>query len=277
MSYFIFNGFNTSTTNATVAPESLTMRPSRQFEATSAMGRSGDILRDNSRYANVERSYWVLIPSSFEATYAAFRNALLSPTGYCRLEDSWNPDEYFMAYVSLPLQPTVSRDRSKGKFLVTFSRRPERWYKSGEESISTGGSISILAADMPSLDTFWPLVRLKYGAAISDTDYPVRYEIMHYSVTQPGETGRTYRFYLYKAPSASWSDFFALNDEYSIDFSTGEARNVTKGTDITGIIGREVTDGILPEGEDWSGTTSIGISFNSASAPVSFIPRWYAI
>lgn len=277
MNKFIFNGFDTSTTNAVIAPETLSVRPSRRFEITSPMGGNGDILRDDFKYANVEQSYWVLIPNNFETTYAAFRNALLSPSSYSRLEDSWNPDEYYMAYVSQPLQPIVSRDRSMGKFLVTFSRRPERWYKSGEESISTGGFISILAVDMPSLDTFWPLVRLKYSVVISDTDYPDRYEIMSYSVTRPSGTGQTHRFYLYKAPSASWGDYFAQNNEYTVDFSTGEARNVTKGTDITGIVGREVTDGILPEGEDWSGTTSIGIWFNSASAPVSFIPRWYAI
>lgn len=139
--WFVFGSFDTRALGVTVVPGDLEQAPAREFQVIPTPGRNGDILVDNQKYPNVERTYWVMIRSNFATVYRQLRSALLSVTGYARLTDTWNPDEFYEAYVSAELQPTISRNRDQGTVLVTFSRKPQRFLVSGEEPITftTGG------------------------------------------------------------------------------------------------------------------------------------------
>lgn len=134
--WFIFDDFDTRTLDVDVYPEQIDTAPARDFKVIDAQGRNGSIIVDQERYPNVERSYWILAESGFPEVYNAISNALLSKRGYCRLTDSWNPDEYYMAYVNTPLQPEISWKTGMGKLLLTFTRKPQRWLTSGETPVS---------------------------------------------------------------------------------------------------------------------------------------------
>jgi len=137
--YFKYNGINIrNISEVRVYRNDLYGRPTRGYQIINPPGRMGSIIRDNLRYPNVEMVYDILIESNFDTAYSKIRNVLLSVDGYARLEDSWNPDEFYQAYVSAPLEPRVSVDREKGAVTVVFSRRPERWLKSGETIIRGG-------------------------------------------------------------------------------------------------------------------------------------------
>jgi len=141
--YFIYNGVDTRTiAGVSVYRNDLYGRPTRGYQVINPPGRMGSIIRDNMRYPNVEMVYDILIESNFDTKYRQIRGMLLSVDGYARLEDAWNPDEFYQAYVSAPLEPRVSVDREKGAVTVVFSRRPERWLNSGE-TIIRGGSGNI--------------------------------------------------------------------------------------------------------------------------------------
>lgn len=111
--------------------------PAREFNVIQAAGRNGDIVLDNEKYANVNVSYWVMIRDNFEAVYQNIRGFLLSRTGYCRLSDSWHPNEFYQAYVNMPIEPKTYRNREGGSFQVTFSRKPQRFLVSGETDITS--------------------------------------------------------------------------------------------------------------------------------------------
>lgn len=134
--WFVFGSFDTRSLGVTVVPDDLEQAPAREFQVIPTPGRNGNILVDNQKYPNVERTYWVLIPANFASVYRQLREALLSVSGYARLTDAWNTDEFYEAYVSADLDTTVSRNRDMGKVLVTFSRKPQRFLVSGEEPIA---------------------------------------------------------------------------------------------------------------------------------------------
>lgn len=133
--WFIFNGVDTRTLGVTVVPGDLDQAPARNFLVYPKGSANGDFAVDTAGYNNVLRTYWIMIRSGFREKFDALCNALLPVTGYARLEDMWSPDEFFSAYVSAPLQPVVSADEDRGKVLVTFTRKPQRWLVSGETPV----------------------------------------------------------------------------------------------------------------------------------------------
>lgn len=280
--YFIFNGFDTRTTNAVVLPDDLTLHPAREFATTSVMGRSGDILQDNRRYPNVTRSYWVLIPSNFPATYAQFRSALLPPTDYCRLEDSWYPDEHYMAYLSEELKPTVTRDRTVGKFLVTFSRRPERWLASGEEYISGSSSSNHVDFSVPGKYECFPLIKIKsqggngWGKTICNARY------INESMT--GTDLWTIAFNQYYNDSSytpgPFTNYVSADDFLILDTEKQTVTNETKGTDLTKFVNFSGFAGGVWPNEHYSGSSSGRLRLqadNNRFIHMSVMPRYYTI
>lgn len=134
--WFIYNGFDTRSLGLTVVSGDIDSAPARNFLVHAHGGANGDFVVDTGRFDNVPRTYTIMIRGNFRATYDALCNALLPMKGYQRLTDMWAPDEYFMAYLSGPLEPTVSPDEDRGTVLVSFTRQPQRWLVSGEQFVS---------------------------------------------------------------------------------------------------------------------------------------------
>lgn len=108
--------------------------PERSYDKLSVAGKNGDLVFDNGRYENVPMVYSVVIPDHARPNLDAFRAFLQSKTGYHRLEDTIHGDEYYMAMVDGGIEPTLTSDFGMGKFKVKFSRMPQRFLKSGEET-----------------------------------------------------------------------------------------------------------------------------------------------
>jgi phage-related protein len=129
----VFNGVSSDTYNALVYRVRTDDGPSLSIESYEIPGRSGDLLVSDKRFPNVEQSYSaVFTGEDAEKNFSDFKNFLLSQTGYQRLEDSDHPDEFYLAYVSKNIEPVLTKDRSKVKCVVTFSRKPQRFLVSGE-------------------------------------------------------------------------------------------------------------------------------------------------
>lgn len=133
--WFVFGDFDTRTLDVDVYPDDIDKAPARDFKVIPAQGRNGNIIVDQERYPNVERSYWIVARQNFSTIYDSISMGLLPHGGYKRLTDSWNPDEFYTAYVSAPLRPVLSKDKRKGKLKVEFMRRPQRWLTAGEEHV----------------------------------------------------------------------------------------------------------------------------------------------
>lgn len=109
--------------------------PERDLETISVAGRNGDLIRDNGRYKNIPVSYPIAICKDFPEKADAARAWLLSKSGYCRLEDGYNPDTYRMAMFKGPVNFDVSFLSRAGESTLKFDCKPQRYLKSGEHPI----------------------------------------------------------------------------------------------------------------------------------------------
>lgn len=138
--YFIFDGVDSRTFGAYVFDVDTDSAPSPNWNTVTIPGKDGDFLLKNRRFPNVTHTYYVLFPTDFETGFSELRAFLLSRDGYCRLEDSIHPDEYWKAYVNTDIHPIITQDRSMGKAEITFTRKPQRFLKTGETDILVYGS-----------------------------------------------------------------------------------------------------------------------------------------
>ena len=116
----------------------------RRYEIIQVPGRNSDIIIDNNCFDNVDRNYEIAIgQEGGDFTLFASRMAdwLSSGSGYCRLEDTYEPDYYKMAVMSDPGE-VINILQQAGRTTVTFNRRPERFLKMGERFVDVrNGSI----------------------------------------------------------------------------------------------------------------------------------------
>lgn len=159
MEYLVFNGESSMDFHVGIKGSGVFNSPKRKVDTVSVDGRNGALTIDRGYYENVTVKYPCYIVRDFERNMADFSAFLLSQVGYKRLEDTLHPDEYRMAMVSKELDIDVKGKAKAGVFDLTFSCKPQRYLKSGEETLSFTNSATILnETRYPSR----PLIRL-YG------------------------------------------------------------------------------------------------------------------
>jgi len=120
--------------------------PEKDLEITHVPGRNGDVIYDSGSYKNIKRTYEIAVPAIKER-YEVMANKvsewLHSANTYARLEDSYEPEYYRMAYYKET--NTIScLLRGAGRATVLFMCKPQRFLKSGEQIISFNNSGTIL-------------------------------------------------------------------------------------------------------------------------------------
>lgn len=109
--------------------------PEREYEAIHVPGRNGDIIIDNGTYKNTKRTYDVSIATYNKIGYSQKMSSVVrwlhSTSGYTRLEDSYDPEFYFLAYYK---QNTTFENifNEAGKASLVFECKPQKYYKYGE-------------------------------------------------------------------------------------------------------------------------------------------------
>ena len=113
-------------------------KPVKRTDVFTLPGRNGSILFQDGSFEDVTRSYrvWIAERDNDLATKInAFTAWLYSKSGYTRLEDNFEPDVYRLAYYSG--SNDISNELTQyGETTLTFTCRPERFLKSGEDAIS---------------------------------------------------------------------------------------------------------------------------------------------
>ena len=94
--------------------------PAADVESTSVPGRNGDIITENARtgrrrYQNVDIKYKAFFFNGLPAKTAAVKAWLLSPIGYQKLQDTYDPDFSGWRSARMPLP------------LISPPRKPLRW------------------------------------------------------------------------------------------------------------------------------------------------------
>lgn len=109
--------------------------PEHDYEEVTILGKNGTLLIDNKRMKNVSESYDIAITDNSTADLDKLRNFLASKVGFKRLEDDIRPDRFVMAKFD-GMNSRLPSDRSKATATIKFTRKPERWLKSGEIPVS---------------------------------------------------------------------------------------------------------------------------------------------
>lgn len=157
--YFIFAGYDTRTLGVEVFEGDTFGAPQRIYDPTAIPGRSGSFLLDGKRYEDISHTYACVIYQNFENNLTRLRNILASRVGYQRLEDSIHPDEFYKAYYADDFTSFVNQHRDMGHCDVTFTRKPQRYLKSGETAVTLTANGSV---ENPTLFPSQPLLRI-YG------------------------------------------------------------------------------------------------------------------
>lgn len=121
----------------------------RNYEAVPIQGRSGNLLLDYGNYNNIGLTITVAILNDAEKNIYALNAALLSMVGYCRLEHSYDLDNYRIGYYVGGAEPRVSRRGDLSVAELKFNCKPQKFLKIGERPVTieaaTGSSSMIVA------------------------------------------------------------------------------------------------------------------------------------
>lgn len=143
VNYFVFNGESSLDHGAYIGGQDTFNAPQRDVIKVKIPGKSGDLVYDNGRWLNVEVPYNLVIMDRFADHATEIRAWLNEPVGYRRLEDTYHPDFYRMARLANDIKFTTSAFNQTGKAQVIFDCQPQRWLKSGEQSVSIANGDAI--------------------------------------------------------------------------------------------------------------------------------------
>ena len=160
MDYFIFDDIDTRDYEGIyVFPSKVDDSPKRVYETKNIVGRNGAMYVDQGRYEDAVQTYSIAALTKDVASDLI--NALESKVGHFRLEDSFNPTEFYSAVFTSGVEVKTESERNKCVFSLTFTRKPQRWLKSGESAVTVadGGTL-----DNPTPFESKPLLAVKgYG------------------------------------------------------------------------------------------------------------------
>lgn len=136
---FTFGGVSSRNYGVYITGEAVYNAPEREVEMITIPGRNGALALDKGRFENIEVTYPAGIyadnETDFAAAISALRNYLCSKTGYVRLSDEYNPNEYRMAVYKSGLEAEPAQLRA-AEFDIVFECQPQRYLTSGETEVT---------------------------------------------------------------------------------------------------------------------------------------------
>lgn len=141
----IFNGISSEDYRIQVEHPPGYETPEKDYEVIHVPGKNGDVVIDKGSYKNVPRIYEIAIGSyerSFTSQAHSISKWLHSASGYARLEDSYEPEYYRMAFYE---EATDIENilQHAGRAIVSFNCKPQRFLKSGDAPVRLKSGESI--------------------------------------------------------------------------------------------------------------------------------------
>lgn len=275
--YFIFNGIDSSRYGIRLSKPSVFGAPERDQDVIGVPGHNGDVINDNGRWKNRTETYECSIVHNFKDNFNAFREAILAEPGYHRLEDTYNPDEYYIAALSGAIEPNYSPKQDSGSFKLTFTRKPQRWLKSGEIEIER---INLFpnALDLynPTKYEAHPLIKVNCGSTdsitilyVGSTDYGTGTEFRVYPILETAFSGDT----------VGWNAALSEGLWAYLDSDIGEAYAMYEINSTPTVVSLNSgvklgSSGKLPS---LPGEAETPIQVNSITGKFTVTPRWFTL
>lgn len=133
---FVFNGKSSAEYGIYLTGATTFGGTTKTVEKVSIPGRNGDLTISSDRYENQSYVLHIGIVSleHLHEVLRDFRSFMLASDGYCRLEDSYHPDEYRKAQFVGPIDFDVTLLMTAEADL-TFDCMPQHYLKNGESEI----------------------------------------------------------------------------------------------------------------------------------------------
>lgn len=146
MGVITFNGISSESLGIKVWTFPSYEVPEREVTFVHIPGRNGDLAIDQNAYKNVTRSYSVSLYDK-NKTFTELANTIAtwlhSGSGYCVLEDSYEPNYYRLAVYTE--ETTYSNVLNQAvTATINFNCKPQRFLKSGALPINITGSQTII-------------------------------------------------------------------------------------------------------------------------------------
>lgn len=271
MSEIIFNSVSSKDIGIEIETFPEYVIPEKNVDSYEIPGRNGSIVIDHGTFKNVDLSYKVSAVAQngdYSATMHKIAAWLFSPSGYARLEDSYDSECYRLAKCSSSM--TFSNIFNEaGQATIKFDAMPQRYLKIGETSVdynATFGETKTVNIFNPTFFTSKPLICLRGIGFVQEDDNKTKYYGLFLSLKINGISLKI------SLRETTWTD---KKDVY-YDFEDKHIYTVTNDGAIENITGNAAVDGFESNIELKPGDNIIEYStINWAS--LSIIPRWWTI
>jgi phage-related protein len=164
---------NTSTYKIHVFDMNAEDAPEIETDEVVIPGRNGSEFLLSARMPNIVHRYMCVIYENAYENYKNFRQAIAKLSivtngntqyaPYMRLSDSFRPDEYYMARYLGGLTPKMTPDKDMVKFVIEFTRKPQRYLVEGETRITMRSNYETVQASIinPTGMPARPLITVK--------------------------------------------------------------------------------------------------------------------
>lgn len=162
--FIIYDGVDSRDYGIYISGSEVFNAPAKGYEMQEVPGRSGDLILDNGRYENIELTYPAFAYAQFAIAMREWLSFLLSRNGYCKLADTYHPDEYRLAAFVGPVTVEPTDNLRAGRFDMTFACKPQRFLMSGDDvqTFSASGTI-----ENPTLFPAKPLIQVTGSGAVT--------------------------------------------------------------------------------------------------------------
>lgn len=144
MRQLTYNGTKSLSVGVAISGEGSYDAPARDNTAYTIPGRNGDLILDNGRYKNITVTYPAFCIANFPLKAAQIRAWLMSPIGYCRLEDDYHTDEFRLGIFSGTVGFQTTAWNQHAAFDIKFNCKPQRFLTIGETAttVANNGTIT---------------------------------------------------------------------------------------------------------------------------------------
>ena len=171
----VFDDINSADYNVYIAGDGAYNAPARKGEMITIPGRNGTLFMDEDAFENIEVTYPAFIGETDETTFSTilrnYRSALSSKKTYCRLSDTYHPDEFRLGVFHAGVETDPKQYTRAGNFSITFDCKPQRFLVSGEESFVYNTPSGTITNPTP-FDAL-PLIKITGNGTITIGDYQV--------------------------------------------------------------------------------------------------------
>ena len=113
--------------------------PAVDLELTAVPGKNGDVITDNARkgqrrFKNLDITYKAFFFDGVPAKTAAVKAWLLSPAGYQKLQDTYDPEFFRLAICKEAIEFEPVKQKA-ARMELKFHCQPQRWSVEGQQAL----------------------------------------------------------------------------------------------------------------------------------------------